>query len=213
MFTGIIRMLAPAVRATRTGPGARIAVDLGGLSDALAPGDSVSVSGVCLTVAAKSGTVCEFDAVGETLSRTTLGELRPGQRVNVEPSLRIGDQLGGHFVLGHVDGVGTIESKRVTGSEATMRVSVPPALGAQVVPKGCVAVDGVSLTVVDVETGAFTVALIPTTLGETTLGVKAAGEKVNIETDILGKLVARYLAAPGQPGGLTLEKLRDAGFA
>ena len=213
MFTGIIRKLAPVTRITRRGPGARIAVDLGELAAAAEHGDSICINGICLTVAEKAGTVCEFDAVAETLSRSTLGELRPGDNVNVEPSLRVGDQLGGHFVLGHVDGIGVITGITPVGEGVVMKVSEDAALAAQMVPKGSVAVDGVSLTVVDVAADYFTCALIPTTLKDTTLAANKLATKVNIETDILGKLVARRLGRASGPSDLTLEKLKEAGFA
>jgi len=213
MFTGIIRTLAPVTRITRRGPSARVAVDLGELAAAAHPGDSICINGVCLTVAEEAGTVCEFDAVAETLSRSTLGTLKPGDKVNVEPSLRVGDQLGGHFVLGHVDGVGTVAAVTPAGKGIVMKVSVDAALAAQMVSKGSVAVDGVSLTVVEVGTNHFTCAIIPTTLKSTTLAARTLGDKVNIETDILGKLVARRLERASGPTDLTIEKLKEAGFA
>ncbi len=212
MFTGIVKLLARVVRVSPVAGGARLAVDLGEAAHGAERGDSVSINGACLTVAARTGTVCEFDAIAETLSRTTLGELRPGDKVNIEPALRVGDQFGGHFVLGHVDAVGAVVGVPA-GVEPTLKISVDAALTAQMAPKGSVAVDGVSLTLVDVGADHFTCALIPTTLQETTLGLKKPGEKVNVETDILAKLVARYLGAAAPSPGITLDKLRDAGFA
>jgi len=213
VFTGIIKRLAP-VTAVRPGrSGARIAVDLGGLAAGTSRGDSVAVNGACLTVAEKKGTVCEFDAVAETLARTTLGALRAGDKVNVEPPLRVGDQLGGHFVLGHVDGVGSISGIVRAAGSAEVSIAVDPALSAEMVQKGSVAVDGVSLTLVRVGPQDFTCALIPTTLEETTLGLRKPGDRVNVETDILAKLVAKLLGKTTGSPGVTLDKLRDAGFA
>jgi riboflavin synthase len=212
MFTGLVRSRASVVKITPRAGGARIAVDLGPLAEGAAPGDSISINGACLTVAAKNGTVCEFDAVAETLSRTTLGRLRPGDPVNVEPSLRVGDALGGHFVLGHVDGTGTLAALTPGGEGALLRISVDSALTAAMVPKGSVAVDGVSLTLVEVGADYFTCAIIPATLRETTLSAKRPGDAVNVETDILGKMVAKYLGKMSGSSGLTLDKLREAGF-
>lgn len=213
MFTGIIKMLAPVEAVRRATGGARIVIDLEDLAAGAGRGDSVSVNGACLTVAEKRGSVCEFDAVAETLSRTTLGSLRPGDRVNIEPSLRVGDQLGGHFVLGHVDGIGEIAALTRAGEGAEMQVSADAALAALMVPKGSVAVDGISLTLVGVGKAHFTCAVIPTTLQETTLGSRRPGDKVNVEADLLGKMVAKLLASGGAPAGVTLDKLREAGFA
>lgn len=212
MFTGIVRQVAPVVHVRAHSSGARIGIDLGALAEESARGDSICVSGACLTVSGKTGTVCEFDVVAETLCRTTIGRLRPGDRVNIEPSLRVGDPLGGHFVLGHVDGVGVIAAPP-GGTPAVLRVSIDPALTSEMVGKASVAVDGVSLTLVEVLRDGFTCALIPTTLQDTTLGLRRPGDTVNIETDILGKLVARYLARIGPASGLSMDKLRSAGFA
>ncbi len=213
MFTGIIQRVAPVRGVTSRPNGARLAVDLGDLAANVAHGGSVCVNGACLTVSETRGSVCEFDAVAETLSRTTLGSLRQGDDVNVEPSLRVGDQLGGHFVLGHVDGVGQIVATSQAGEGTEMRVTVDAALAAQMVSKGSVAVDGVSLTLVEVGDTEFTCALIPTTLEDTTLGRRRTGDAVNIETDILGKMVAKLLGGSAGTSGLTLDKLRNAGFA
>ena len=213
MFTGIIKGLAPAVTVASRVGGARIAIDLGPLAGDTAYGDSLCISGACLTVADRHGTVCEFDVLDETLARTTLGNLRPGDKVNIEPSLRVGDPLGGHFVLGHVDAVGEIAALTPAGDTAVMKVAVPASLVPEMVPKGSVAVDGISLTLVDVGDSFFTCALIPTTLKETTLGFKKSGDRVNVETDILGKHVARVLGKAGRSSAITLDKLREAGFA
>ena len=196
----------------RTGKGARLTIDLGPLADGLATGDSVAVNGACLTATEINGASVTFDAVSETLAKTALGEFRPGAKVNLERSLTAADALDGHLVQGHVDGVGSLRSIRRT--EGLWEFSAPPELTRQMVPKGSVAVDGVSLTLVDVADERFSVALIPATLSETTLGELATGDRVNVETDVIGKYVIRYLQqiAGAQDGGLSMEKLREAGF-
>ena len=175
-------------------------------------GDSVAVNGACLTATSISGSICEFDAVAETLSKTTLNSLRPGDEVNIEPSLRVGDQLGGHFVLGHVDGIGKISALSPAGEGAELRISVDADVAELMVTKGSVAVDGISLTLVDVGKTHFTCAVIPTTMQGTTLSRRKPGDAVNVETDVLGKMVARLLSSGSRPD-ITLDKLRDAGFA
>ena len=212
MFTGIIKAIAPVATISPNASGSCIAIDLGALAASVGHGDSVAVNGACLTAAGIRGTICEFDAVAETLSRTTLSSLRPGDKVNIEPSLRVGDQLGGHFVLGHVDGDGKIDALSPAGEGAGLRISVGSDIAAQMVSKGSVAVDGISLTLVDVGKTHFTCAVIPTTMRDTTLGRRKPGDDVNIETDILGKMVARLLGGTSQ-SDITLDKLRNAGFA
>jgi len=212
MFTGIVKRLAPLVSIRPTSSGARLTIDLGDLADAGGRGDSFCISGACLTLAAKHGTLGEFDVVTETLGLTTLGQLKPGDRVNVEPSLRVGDQLGGHFVLGHIDGVGRIISLTPSGDSATLTLAAGRALTDGMVHKGSVALDGISLTLASVEAERFACAIIPTTLQDTTLSFKRAGDAVNIETDILGKMVAKAIGRSAPTGTITLDKLKDAGY-
>ncbi len=191
MFTGIVDRMGRVVR-----PGRRFVVDTGWKD--LRPGESVAVNGVCLTVVRAPEGRAEFDVVRETMRRTNLGDLRRGDRVNLERALRLGDRLSGHIVQGHVDGTGVV---RRTG--ATFRVETP--LARQLVTKGSVAIDGVSLTVVDVEPDSFTIALIPTTLRITNLGRRRKGQRVNIELDVLAKYVRRA-------SRITRDWLRRAGF-
>jgi riboflavin synthase alpha subunit len=191
MFTGIVERTGRVAR-----PGRRLVVDTG-WSD-LAPGESVAVAGVCLTVARLSGTTAEFDLVAETLNRSSLGRFRRGDRVNLERALRHGDRISGHLVQGHVEGTGLV-------AQAGKTLRVETDLAAQMIPKGSVAVDGVSLTIVDVEPAAFTVVLIPTTRRITTLGRVKKGARVNLELDLLTK-------RPGKPSKLTREFLARAGF-
>jgi riboflavin synthase len=207
------------------GGGRRLTIDVGALAEGLKPGDSVAVDGACLTACAIRGPLADFDAVGETVSRTTLADVRAGAKVNLERPLRLDGRLDGHIVQGHVDGVAEIRRIDKAGDQWSVEFAAPAELTSGMVEKGSAAVNGVSLTLTAVGDGTFSVALIPTTVAETTFGELGAGAKVNVETDVIGKYVRRYLgpmaaearpcpAEAGRPaGGLTFEKLRDAGFA
>jgi len=216
MFTGLVEAIGGVRAVAGTAAGRRLEIDLGPVvAEGTGLGDSISVSGCCQTVAALNGTVAAFDAVPETLSRTTLGKLKAGDRVNLERSLAVGGRLGGHFVQGHVDGLARLTERREQGGQRVWVFEADKQLLDQMVflvSKGSIAVDGVSLTLAEVTAGGFSVALIPTTLSETTLGDLKVGQAANIETDILGKYVLRYLGAAGAGGGVTLDKLRTAGF-
>ncbi len=183
----------PASGATGASSGLRLLVDLGPLVDGVRVGDSVSLSGACLTVTALSGSRAAFDVVPETLGKTYLGDLAPGARLNVERALKAGDRFGGHFVQGHVDGVGRVARRAPEGTQETLEVACDPRLTDLMIEKGSVALDGVSLTLVGVAGGRFTVALIPHTLAVTTLGAKRAGDPVHVECDLIGKWVAKLL--------------------
>ncbi|SRR5581483_2648441 len=193
MFTGIVEGMAKVKSVSRSKNRADtvMRVQLGSrLARGLKVGDSVSINGACLTVAKLSKGDAEFEMVAETIRRTNLGLVRPGDEVNIERSMRVGDRLEGHFVLGHVDGTGTIEDIVKMPSETKLWIKLDnEELARSVVPKGSIAVDGISLTLVDVEGERISISLIPHTLGMTTLGAKSRGNKVNIETDILGKYV------------------------
>ncbi len=215
MFTGLIETIGQVVRAERRADALRLAVDLGPSAEGVRPGDSINLSGACQTVAAIHGRVAEFDAVAETLACTTLGPWQPGRRVNIERSLRPADRLGGHFVSGHVDATGRVAENREREGGWWLRVEAPRELFPEIVPKGSIAVDGVSLTVVEADAPVLSVALIPTTLRQTTLGDLKSGDRVNLETDLLAKYVRRAIAAAtGQPADdrRLLETLRQAGF-
>lgn len=209
MFTGLVEALGVVARIVPDGPSQRLEIDAGASAEETAVGDSVAINGCCLTVVRRQGGRLSFQAGPETLAKTNLGRLAAGDKVNLERAMRPSARLGGHIVQGHVDGVGTVLERRREGEWETVWFAAG-SLARQMVPKGSVAVDGVSLTVVDVSDERFSVALIPHTLAATTLGFKRAGATVNLETDILGKYVLAYLERIG--GGLNLQRLRDAGF-
>jgi riboflavin synthase len=195
MFTGLVQSLATVREIRAEGPGRTLVVQSAAMSRNSKLGDSIAVNGCCLTVVANDGDAICFEAGPETLARTNLGELKPGASVNLEPSLRVGDPLGGHYVTGHVEDVGTLESRHDEGEWSTFRFRYPPELGRYMVSKGSIAVDGVSLTLVDVESEVFSVALIPHTLAATTLGRLRPGDRVNLETDLLAKYAQKQLPA------------------
>jgi riboflavin synthase len=194
MFTGLVQSLAEVKSIVPVGPGVRLAISDGEIAQRSAIGDSIAINGCCLTVVAIEGASLSFEAGEETLSRTTLGNVQAGDRVNLETSLKMGDELGGHLVAGHVDGVGTVDERTDDAEWSKFWFRVPAELTRQMASKGSVAVDGVSLTLVDVEHERFSVALIPHTLKVTTLGFRQVGDRVNIETDVLAKYVQRQLA-------------------
>jgi riboflavin synthase len=199
MFTGIVEELGEVGGLEGHAGGAHLRVRAGALLASagpgeIRPGDSIAVSGVCLTITALDGGTFAADLAVETLRRTTLGSLRPGDVVNLERPLRVDQRLGGHIVQGHVDGVGTITVVRSEGEGVSMEITPPPTLMPYLAEKGSVAVDGVSLTVAGLPGGdRFAVALIPHTLAVTTLGRKVLGDQVNLEVDILAKYVERLL--------------------
>ena len=201
MFTGLVEGQG-TVRLLKQEPaGLRLTIAPdGGCFDAseITIGDSISICGCCLTVVKISTDGLDFEAGEETLSKTSLGDLIPGSRVNLERSLAVGARLGGHFVQGHVDGVGTIETIDRNDEWIDMWFGVPAYMTTLMVPKGSVAIDGISLTLVNVERERFSVALIPYTLEVTTLGQRNIGDRVNIELDILGKYVAKLLRGAGE---------------
>lgn len=194
MFTGLVESLAEVVALQPEAAGARLVISESEIASRTTIGASIAINGCCLTVVAIDGPQLAFQAGEETLSRTNIGLLVPADRVNVETSLRLGDELGGHLVSGHVDALGTVDQQELDGEWAKYWFRVPPPLTRQMASKGSVTVDGVSLTLVDVETDRFSVALIPHTLQTTTLGLRSVGQRVNIETDILAKYVERQLS-------------------
>jgi len=198
MFTGIVREVGRVVALEGAGPdGAalRLEIDAPATATGVAVGDSVSVSGCCLTAVSIADGRIAFDVVPESLARTSLGRLVPGLRVNVEPALRAGDPLGGHYVQGHVDAVGSVRRVEAGDGDGTrVWFDAPAELLRYVAEKGSITVDGTSLTVADLDAAGFSVALVPHTLAATTLGELAAGDPVNLEPDVLAKYVERLLA-------------------
>jgi riboflavin synthase alpha subunit len=193
VFTGIIRERGRVASVERGGEGVRLHLDAPRTAGRVAVGDSVSVNGVCLTATVVDGGAVSFDAVPETIRRSSLGQLEPGDEVNLEPALRVGDPLGGHYVQGHVDGVGRVRSVASEGEDVRVWVDAVPELLRYLVEKGSVTVEGVALTVAEVDEGGFAVALVPHTLAETTLASLAGGDPVNLEVDVLAKYVERLL--------------------
>jgi riboflavin synthase len=194
MFSGIVERMGTVRRLISDPPGVRLVVESEEIAGDAKIGDSISVNGCCLTVVEVDDTSFGFDAGAETLSRTNLGKLREGSKVNLERSLKVGGELGGHFVTGHIDAVGTLDERLDEKDWSTFWFRMPRPLTRQMASKGSVAVDGISLTLVDVEAERFSVALIPHTLQITTLGLLQAGDPVNLETDVLAKYVEKQLA-------------------
>jgi riboflavin synthase len=193
VFTGIVECVGEVEALRPLGDAARLVVRAPAIAPELRVGDSVAVSGACLTVTEAGRETIAFDAVRETLDRTTLGELAPGGAVNLERALRADGRLDGHIVQGHVDATGRVRELARRGRDVRLVLDCPADLAGQLVPKGSVAIDGVSLTVVNLEPEGFDVALVPHTLQVTTLGRLAAGRRVNLEADVLGKYVKRYV--------------------
>jgi riboflavin synthase len=194
MFTGIVRELGRIALIEGGADGVRIVVEAPVTAAGSKVGDSVAINGVCLTVTKSANGTLAFDAVPETLRRSSLGGFPPGENVNVEPALRAGEPLGGHYVQGHVDGVGTVRRSEPEGDGRRVWVDAPSELHRYLVEKGSVAVEGVSLTVAELDDAGFAVALVPHTLAVTTLGDRAPGDPLNIEVDVLAKYVERLVA-------------------
>jgi riboflavin synthase len=194
MFTGLVEETGRVVEIQLEERSAKLTVSAPLVHEGLKLGDSVAINGCCLTVIAQEGDHLTFDAVPETLIRTNLGALCPGERVNLERSLQVGARLGGHFVQGHIDGVGTVLALTPDENAVVMEISIPVPLRRYFVEKGSVAVDGVSLTVASALRASFTVWTIPHTRAVTTLGNRQIGDRVNLECDLLGKYIERLLA-------------------
>lgn len=213
MFTGLVQQVGRLERISFQGEAGRLA--LAARFDApLQIGESVAVNGACLTLVAQRGETLVFDVLRETFEKTALRDKAPGAPLNLERALRLGDPLGGHLVSGHVDGTGELRRIETAGRDKVLVVAAP-ALIAEIVPKGSIAIDGISLTVVDVAQadGTFSAHVIPHTWSQTALAALAAGARVNLETDLIGKYVLQQAAnAAKTPPAVTWDKLRDAGF-
>ncbi|MEU6082360.1 riboflavin synthase [Streptomyces sp. NPDC047108] len=195
MFTGIVEELGEVVAVEDLGDASRFRLRGPVVTDDAKHGDSIAVNGVCLTVVETGQGEFTADVMAETLSRSSLGALAPGSRVNLERPMALGGRLGGHLVQGHVDGTGTVVDRKSAEHWEIVKISLPEHLTRYVVEKGSITVDGISLTVVDAGPDFFTVSLIPTTLALTTLGIKQPGDPVNLEVDVIAKYVERMLAA------------------
>jgi riboflavin synthase len=220
MFTGLIEEVGMVRRLDRSQQGSRLSIAARRVLEGTKLGDSIAVSGACLTVVGLDAVGFTVECMPETLAHTTLGEARPGTMVNLERSVPVDGRLGGHLVLGHVDDVGEILEVRRTGIAWEVRISLPEALAGCVAPKGSIAVDGISLTVIEVTEAAFTVGIIPHTLQATTLGSARVGQRVNLEADVLARYVRQVLATLGgqapssvEQTRLTEDFLREQGFA
>jgi riboflavin synthase len=219
MFTGLVEELGLLRAMARGADSARLSIEAREVLKNVRLGDSIAVNGVCLTVVEFNGGLFAADVMAETLAKSNLGRLKPGDRVNLERAMALGDRLGGHLVSGHVDGVGTITGKEKRDIATIVTISAPLEVIRYIIKKGSIAVDGASLTVVDFNANSFQVSLIPHTAHKTTVGFKNIGESVNLESDLVGKYIERLMeprAAPGQDGakggGITLEYLVEKGF-
>ncbi|MBI5117971.1 riboflavin synthase [Candidatus Poribacteria bacterium] len=210
MFTGIIQEIGTIQRIS-PGQSCKIMIRAKRILKDVAIGDSVSVDGACLTVATFDKAGFQVDAMPETIERTTLKYLKVGSRVNMEASLKLGDKMGGHWVTGHVDGTGKILNTEKAGNSIIYEISISRELSEYLVPKGSVAVDGISLTIIECGEAAFSIGLIPHTLQNTTLVEKGIGDHVNLETDVIGKYVRRHLKGSSD-GSVTEKLLRESGF-
>jgi riboflavin synthase len=220
MFTGIIEGLG-TIRAIRpTGQGKRLTITADYALDQTKIGDSIAVNGACLTVVKINGSTFEVDLSPETLTTSTFGKAKQGDRLNLERAMRLSDRIDGHLVLGHVDGIGIIEQQEKLGNAIGVTIAVPEALSRYMIHKGSIAVDGISLTINTVAPKSLTVSIIPYTGRLTTIGMKLKGDPVNIETDMIGKYVERFLRGESMPGGekktaspgIDMEFLAKSGF-
>lgn len=211
MFTGLIIELGEIDSIQKSGSSAKLSLSAKHVSLDAAIGDSIAVNGVCLTVVDIKGAILTFDVSYETLDSTNLGSLKRGDRVNLEPSLTPSSKLGGHFVTGHIEACGRIRSKSEKGNALRIEIEAPKEILKMLVPKGSIAVEGISLTVVDVLPDRFSIVIIPHTAKLTTIGFKTAGDTVNIETDILAKYVAKLINKDSGDSSL-ISSLKNSGF-
>ena len=218
MFTGLVEELGKIKSITKGTKSARLTIEGQVVLQDVKLGDSIAVNGTCLTVVEYTQRSFTADVMPETVRSTVLAELKPGDVVNLERTLRLGDRLGGHIVSGHVDGVGVIRSKERSDNAIVVTIEAPPEVMRYIIAKGSIAIDGTSLTIVDYGTDWFSVSLIPHTASLTTVGLKETGSKVNLEADVLGKYVAKLLGLQNgdekkqASSGLTMEFLQQLGF-
>ncbi|MBF7082354.1 riboflavin synthase [Desulfallas sp. Bu1-1] len=219
MFTGLVEEKGQIISLRRGADSARLKISAQRIMEDMEIGDSIAVNGVCLTVTTFDRGAFTADVMAETLAKTNLGELQPGDRVNLERALRLGDRLGGHLVSGHIDGVGTIVKREKHDIATLITIAAPDEVMRYIIKKGSVAIDGTSLTVVDFDEGTFQVSLIPHTAHATVLGEKKPGDRVNLEGDLIGKYVERWMGArdrkevkKARSRGVTVELLAENGF-
>jgi riboflavin synthase len=213
MFTGLIQQVCSIKSLVKSGASAALTVDLGLLANQTKLGDSVAINGACLTVAKQAGSLATFDLSAETLNKTTLGKLTPASKVNVELAMKADARFGGHFVLGHIDGIATIKNIDKKNDFATFTFAAPKSLLDLMIPKGSVAIDGISLTIAELKPDGFTVAVIPQTLHKTNLSFAKINSQVNLENDIIVRAVVRQLENMGLvKEKLTIDKLQQLGF-
>jgi riboflavin synthase len=215
VFSGIVEVLGD-VRSMASGDsGARIAIEAGALVEGVKLGDSIAINGACMTVVAFGNSIFEADISPESLRMTNLGDLKAGEKVNLEKALVLGDRLGGHMVTGHIDGMGKIRDRKADGDSIWLTVEAPPDVMRYLVFKGSIAVDGISLTVATCDEDSFSIAIIPHTSEHTTLTAKRDGAVVNLEADLIGKYVEKLLLphAQARAGGVSMDKLKEHGYA
>ncbi len=212
MFTGLIEAVCTIKTVRKNADGLLLTVDLGKLAQQVKIGDSVAINGVCLTATSLKANLADFDVSSETLEKSTLGKLKPSAPVNIELALKPTDRFGGHFVQGHIDGTATITEIKKHGQFTDIKFKTTPQLLSQMVVKGSVALDGISLTITDLDQNTFSTSLIPETLNKTTLGSAAIGDLVNIETDIIVKTIEKQLKNLLPQQQLSIEKLKELGF-
>jgi riboflavin synthase len=215
VFSGIVEVLGD-VRSMASGDsGARISIEAGALVEGVKLGDSIAINGACMTVVAFGNSMFETDISPESLRMTNLGDLKAGDKVNLEKALALGDRLGGHMVTGHIDGMGKIRDRKADGDSIWLTVEAPPDVMRYVVFKGSIAVDGISLTVATCDEDSFSIAIIPHTSEHTTLTAKRDGAVVNLEADLIGKYVEKLLSphAQARAGGVSMDKLKEHGYA
>lgn len=211
MFTGIIQKIGRVAEVRRSGGHGQLVIDAGDWLQGPDVGESIGVQGVCLTLTATTGTRLHFDVLNETFEKTNLGDKQPGAEVNLERALRVGDAIGGHFVTGHVDGVGILRRITPVGRDWVVEVQSPDERLLEMVPKGSIAMDGISLTLVDLTPDSFSVHIIPHTYEQTTVHAYRSGDRINLETDMMGKYVRRILSAQRETG-LTWDKIQAYGL-
>ncbi|MGG4447356.1 riboflavin synthase [Brevibacillus porteri] len=218
MFTGLVEEVGVLESIQGNEQASRLVIRAQQVLEGVKLGDSISVNGICLTVTSYTNRQFSVDVMPETMNKTSLRQLRSGQRVNLERAMRLGDRFGGHIVSGHVDGTGMVASREVNANAVVFRMEAQPRLLKYVIARGSICIDGISLTVVDVNDNGFTVSIIPHTLANTSLADRRPGDLVNLETDVIGKYVERLLgyqnhSGSEKSGGLNLAFLQENGFA